>query len=122
VTDRATASWLPSNFVREGFGVTRAQKSLEEFGPFSVIIAFVESFMLAAIRNALVALAALAVLSGCATLRLSGCARLAQCGVLAAYSCEGDLVCADADGRTISAETMIDPHSPCRICSSHARL
>jgi hypothetical protein len=77
---------------------------------------------LVTIKRACLALAALSMLAGCATLRLSGCARLAQCGALAAYSCEGELVCADADGRTVSAETLIDSHLPCHICSSHARL
>jgi len=62
------------------------------------------------------ALAATLMLAGCATLRLSGCVRLAQCGELASYSCEGDLVCADAEGQTIRAERLYDSRTPCRVC------
>ena len=60
-------------------------------------------------------------LVGCATLRLSGCTRLAQCGELAAYSCEGDLVCADQHGETVNAEPLTDARTPCHICQSPFR-
>jgi hypothetical protein len=59
-------------------------------------------------------------LSGCAALRLSGCVRIAKCGDLGAYSCEGDLVCADADGETIGAEPLTDSRAPCHICPARS--
>lgn len=72
-------------------------------------------------RYAFFVLLVTGTLDGCATLRLSGCTRLAQCGDLAAYSCEGDLVCADPHGETINAEPLTDAHTPCRICRSPFR-
>jgi hypothetical protein len=66
-----------------------------------------------------VVLASLAVaMSGCAMLRLNGCRELSACGDLAAYSCSDDLICADADGKTIRAEPVSSSRNPCHICAS----
>jgi hypothetical protein len=53
---------------------------------------------------------------GCATFRLNGCSRLASCGELAAYACGEDLVCADADGRTIRSDFLAPSRNHCLIC------
>lgn len=55
-------------------------------------------------------------LSGCAFLKLNGCERLATCGDLAVYSCEGELMCADAQGNTIRSEPPPPPRNRCRLC------
>ncbi len=56
-------------------------------------------------------------MSGCAFLRLQGCTKLATCGDLAVYSCEDDLVCADAEGNTIRSELMSPLRNRCRVCA-----
>jgi hypothetical protein len=60
----------------------------------------------------------LAGLAGCASFRLQGCRKLAACGALAAYVCEADLVCADAEGRTIRSEPDLGGGVPCHVCSA----
>lgn len=55
-------------------------------------------------------------LASCATFRLGGCSKLAQCGELGAYSCDDQLVCADARGETIRSEFPTTWRNPCQIC------
>jgi hypothetical protein len=55
-------------------------------------------------------------ISGCAHFRLNGCRRLAACGKLGAYVCDEDLICADADGRTVRSERLSSSSDPCHIC------
>ena len=55
--------------------------------------------------------------SGCAFLRLQGCSKLAACDELAVYSCENELVCADAEGNTIRSEPMSPQRNRCRVCA-----
>lgn len=59
-------------------------------------------------------------LSGCAFMRLNGCLKLSACGELAAYACADDLICADADGRTMRSEPVSSSRNPCHICASGA--
>ena len=54
--------------------------------------------------------------TSCATLRLGGCSKLARCGELGAYSCDDQLVCADARGETIRSEFPTTWRDPCQIC------
>jgi hypothetical protein len=54
---------------------------------------------------------------GCATLRLDGCSKLSACGVLTVYACGDDLVCADADGNTVHAESLLPSRNFCHICA-----
>lgn len=56
-------------------------------------------------------------LAGCATFRLQGCRKLAACGSVSAYVCGDDLVCADADGRTVRSELDNGGDGPCHVCS-----
>jgi hypothetical protein len=57
-------------------------------------------------------------MSGCAFMRLNGCLKLAACGERAAYDCADELVCADADGRTLRSEPVSTSHNPCHICAA----
>lgn len=70
-------------------------------------------------RTVLLFTLAIAV-SGCAFMRLNGCLKLAACGELAAYACADDLICADADGRTMRSEPVSSSRNPCHICASGA--
>lgn len=72
------------------------------------------------VSRAAAILALVMELAGCATFRLQGCRRLAACGALSAYVCEADLVCADADGRTIRSEPDLGGNVPCHVCSTGA--
>ena len=62
-------------------------------------------------------LVALAGVCGCATLRLNGCTKLASCGELGAYTCGDELICANRDGETLSAELITTSRRPCHICA-----
>ena len=107
-------------FTRERQRVTRVPADRPAVGLQTGTLALMGSGV-ATMKSACLALAALSMLTSCAYLRLSGCARLAQCGDLAAYSCEGELVCADDAGQTVNAEPLTDSHLPCRICPSRPR-
>ena len=37
-----------------------------------------------------------------------------------AYACADDLICADADGRTMRSEPVSSSRNPCHICASGA--
>ncbi len=54
---------------------------------------------------------------GCAFLRLQGCTKIATCGNRSVYSCQDDLVCADAEGNTIRSELISPRRNRCRVCS-----
>jgi hypothetical protein len=54
---------------------------------------------------------------GCAMLRLNGCSKLAVCEALTVYACGDDVVCADADGNTVHAESLSPSRNFCHICA-----
>ena len=77
--------------------------------------------IMGSVHKAMLIVTFLASLSGCALTRLNGCLRLAACGQLAAYACDDELICADAEGRTMRSEPVSSSHDPCHICEAGLR-